>query len=171
MNSSHIAYLCLGSNLGNRLSYLERAIETLHHHVHVSAISSVYETEPVEMTTEKWFYNIVVKTKTELQPNSLLNVTKQIEQELGRSADSHLQPREIDIDILLYENLEYHDENLHVPHPKLHMRRFALVPLCELAPTAIHPLFQKTVIQLLNECQDRSHVTRTTLNVKISEPV
>jgi 2-amino-4-hydroxy-6-hydroxymethyldihydropteridine diphosphokinase len=167
--TKYTAYLCLGSNLGDRRSNLQHAVDKLQQYVDVSKVSSVFETEPVEMKSETWFYNAGLKIETQLQPIELLNVIKNIERELGRTVDSHFKPREIDIDILLYENISYHDARLDVPHQRLTNRKFALTILNELSDDVQHPEIQKPISELLVNCKDTSKVTRTNVTLNISE--
>jgi len=161
------AYLCLGSNLGERFSNLQQAIDKLQLYVNVNKVSPVFETEPVEMETSGRFYNVGVKIETELKFTELLKLIKNIEHELGREPDSHLKPRTIDIDILMYENFVYQDEQLHIPHPKLTKRKFALTVLHEIAPEIYHPVSKKTIRELLKNCQDTSAVVKTNLKLNI----
>jgi len=154
-------YLGLGSNLGDRLENLSRAIEEIRTLFAIDAVSSIYETEPVEMENSNSFLNISVAIKTENDPPLLLVQLKKIEKKFGRRANSHLEPRTIDIDILMYRGLAYDDHIVRVPHPELGHRRFALEPLCEIAPTAVHPTLEKTIASLLRNCRDRHKVMRT----------
>ena len=154
-------YLGLGSNLGDRLEYLSRAVQEIGSIVSANSISSVYETEPVGMESDTPFYNMALGVDTPFYPPELLLHLKKIERKLGRKRGSHMQPREIDIDILLYRGYMYEDPMVQVPHPFLEHRRFALEPLNEIAPTAIHPQLNKTIASLLRECRDRAMVSRT----------
>jgi 2-amino-4-hydroxy-6-hydroxymethyldihydropteridine diphosphokinase len=131
------AYLGLGSNHGDRLLNLQRALELLETTpgVRVVAWSSVYETEPVgEITEQPDFYNAVVEVETDLDPHSLLKACKEVERRLGRRRGVRHGPRPIDVDLLLVEDLVVADEGLTVPHPELPQRRFVLVPLAEVGP-------------------------------------
>jgi len=167
--TTYIAYLCLGSNRGDRLAYLQRALDKLQQDLDIVMVSAVYETEPVEMESAELFYNAGVKIETELKPDDLLKVIKKIEHESGRAPYSHLKPREIDIDILMYENFVYHDKHLQVPHPKVTERKFALTVLNEIASDVRHPELNKTISELLMSCKDRSAVVRINSKLNITE--
>jgi 2-amino-4-hydroxy-6-hydroxymethyldihydropteridine diphosphokinase len=137
-----VGYLGLGSNLGDRLVYLQAALEDLWAHgVRVLASSSVYETEPVgEVTEQPDFLNVCVEMETALAPEALLDACKAVEAALGRSAGGVRHgPRPIDVDILLLEDIVYEAERLRIPHPALRERRFVLAPLVELAPRLVLP--------------------------------
>ena len=160
------AFLGLGSDVGDRLECLSRAVGALSRMMRVTALSSVYETEPVGMSDRGLFYNIVAEVHTNMPPEALLKEIKGIERELGRKDRTHLMPREIDIDILLYDGLVHRDGTLSVPHPEMERRRFVLEPLAELAPDIVHPVSGLTAGQMLERCEDHSDVVRTnhTLN-------
>src|SRR5579871_6813282 len=126
-------YLGLGSNLGDREATLQAALDRLHaREVFVRRLSSVYETEPMELASQRWFLNVVAEAQTELFPMQLLGRIGKIEQELGRRRMVAKGPRTIDIDILLYGNFVIRTTNLMIPHKRLTERRFVLVPLLEL---------------------------------------
>ncbi|TAK61191.1 MAG: 2-amino-4-hydroxy-6-hydroxymethyldihydropteridine diphosphokinase, partial [Bacteroidetes bacterium] len=117
-------FLALGSNQGDRLHYLSKAILEIKRVVDVSAVSSIYETEPVGMAETELFFNMVLEAKTTLLPAELLNKLKKIETALGRKHNSHNSPREIDIDIVLYEDYIFKDEAVELPHPEMWKRKF-----------------------------------------------
>lgn len=143
-------YLSLGSNLGDREGNLRAAIALLGAAgVHVLRVSSVYETEPLEVRDQPWFLNLVVEAETELFPKQLLARIQKIELELGRARVRPKGPRTIDIDILLYGESLIETGELTVPHPRLAERRFVLEPLAELAPELRHPASRRTVRELL----------------------
>ncbi|MGE5488583.1 MAG: 2-amino-4-hydroxy-6-hydroxymethyldihydropteridine diphosphokinase [bacterium] len=143
-------YLSLGSNLGDRAEYLRRAIEALDQAgVRVLRVSRVRETEPVDVTDQPRFLNLVVEAETDLAPGELLARTQAIERELGRVRTRPKGPRTIDIDILLYGSLVAETPELSVPHPRMAMRRFVLEPLAELAPDLRHPVTQETAREML----------------------
>jgi len=154
-------YLGLGSNLGDRLENLSRAVEAIREILPLQSISSIYETEPIGMQDVEEFYNMAVGISTEDDPPLLLTKLKAIEKKMGRKSREQMEPRIIDIDILLYRGLAYEDHRVRVPHPMLEHRRFALEPLAEIAPTAVHPVREKTVASLLRLCRDRHRVTKT----------
>jgi 2-amino-4-hydroxy-6-hydroxymethyldihydropteridine diphosphokinase len=154
-------YLGLGSNLGDRLENLSRAVEEIRGISNVHSISSVYETEPVDMAEGEPFLNMAIGIYTVDDPPLLLVKLKKIEKKLGRKSRLHLVPRTIDIDILLYRGLAYEDHTVRVPHCMLQYRRFALEPLNEIAPTAVHPALERTIAFILRNCHDRHSVVRT----------
>jgi 2-amino-4-hydroxy-6-hydroxymethyldihydropteridine diphosphokinase len=158
-----LIYLGLGSNLGDRLGCLRRAIEELRAAgIEVRRVSSIYETQPVGHTGQPWFLNCVVEAETERMPLQLLKRLQQIERRLGRRRRTPGGPRTIDIDILLFGNHVMETEALAVPHPRLAERRFVLQPLCELAPGLRHPGSGQTMAELLAGLADRSAVRRLT---------
>ena len=158
----HIAYIGLGSNVGDRLSHLASARAALAQHATIERVSSVYETEPVDVVSQPWFLNQVILIRTSLAPFELLRLCLGIEAELGRTRLVEKGPRTIDVDILLYDQLIMDevsgDLSLTIPHPRLHLRRFVLVPLCELIPQQIHPARGKTFAELLAELDDPAEV-------------
>jgi 2-amino-4-hydroxy-6-hydroxymethyldihydropteridine diphosphokinase len=159
-------FLGLGSNLGDRAAFLKEALREISELAPVVASSPVYETEPVGMESENRFYNMVVEIETSLRPPELLRKLKAIERKAGRRHATHLLDREIDIDILLYEGIEYADETVRVPHPQLEHRRFALEPFRDIAPLVVHPVRNQTIASLLRLCRDSSHVVRTGIEIE-----
>ncbi len=144
-------YLSLGSNLGDREANLRTAVEKLAELGEVFAVSSFYETEPVEFTAQPWFLNCAVALRTELMPKLLLSKTLEIERQMGRRRSQPKGPRTIDIDILLFGNSVIHTPQLDVPHVVMQERRFVLEPLAEIAPEIRHPIFKRTVREMLQE--------------------
>lgn len=130
------AYLALGSNMGDRESYLMSAIKELQKHSEISIenISSIYETDPIGYTDQDQFLNMVIQIKTNLTAFELLNTTQQIEKKLGRKREVKWGPRTLDLDILLYNNENIEAEHLIVPHPRMLERSFVLIPLNEINP-------------------------------------
>jgi 2-amino-4-hydroxy-6-hydroxymethyldihydropteridine diphosphokinase len=149
------AFIGLGSNLGQREDFIERAIATLAQTpgIVVCRRSSLYETEPVGVPDQPWFVNAVVEIETDLSPRELLGVCKQIERSLGRRA--RFGPREIDLDILLYDAIIVNEPELQIPHARLHQRRFVLVPLAEIAPTVVHPILHREVGELVRDADPK----------------
>lgn len=155
--------LGLGSNIGDRLAYLSYAIGQLNEGAgEITAISSVWETEPWGFRAEELFLNAAVILRTTLEPADLLNVINRIEARLGRKRrrSSEYQSRVIDIDILLWESRTLAIPGLQIPHPRLEQRRFVLEPVCEIAPEALHPVTHKTMRELLALCDDTSDVRK-----------
>jgi len=143
-----LVYLSLGSNVGDQAANLRAAIDHLGSLGKVLAVSSFYETEPVEVTAQPWFLNCVVKLDTEKMPKQLLSGILDIEMEMGRRRLEKKGPRLIDIDILLFGNSIIETKGLTVPHVAMHQRRFVLEPLAEIAPEVRHPVFKRTVREL-----------------------
>jgi 2-amino-4-hydroxy-6-hydroxymethyldihydropteridine diphosphokinase len=144
------AYLSLGSNLGDREAHLREAIHRLNGLGRVLTVSSVYETEPVEVAEEQpWFLNCAVALETDLGPEELLEAILSLEQAMGRRRTGPKAPRTIDIDIVFYSDLVLNLPDLTVPHPALHQRRFVLEPLAEIAPALLHPVFKRSVEDIL----------------------
>lgn len=155
--------LALGSNQGDRLQYLQSAINSLDAFIDIHAVSSVYETPPFEMEAEQYFLNLCLLGKSELGPQSLLEECKKIESDNGRYKDpnkSGYQSRPIDIDILFYADQVITTDELVIPHPELTKRNFVLHPLNEIAPDYIHPLLKKSTSLLLTELADESTIER-----------
>ena len=134
--------------MGDRAANLQTAIEKLKTVGSVLAVSSFYETEPVEMTAQPWFLNCAVKFETEKMPRQLIAAILNLEQEMGRQRKQAKGPRTIDIDILLFGSSIVQLKGLTIPHPRMHERRFVLEPLAEIAPDARHPSLKRTVREL-----------------------
>ena len=152
------SYILLGSNMGSRDSIINKAVSMINDRCGlVISKSSFYESEPWGFESENAFLNQVIIIKTEKNAHELLKILLSIEIELGRDRKHHYDTyvsRPIDIDILYYDDLICDSEDLQLPHPRLHLRRFTLMPLCEIAPDFVHPIFSKTNEELLECCVD-----------------
>lgn len=155
-----LAYLSLGSNVGDRAGCLREAIGELAGLGHVSAVSSFYETEPVEFTDQAWFLNCAVALETTRPPEQLMTTLLSIERAMGRQREQDKGPRNIDIDILLYGDVVIDSLMLTIPHPAMAQRRFVLEPMAEIAPEVVHPVLKKTIRQLLEELPPGQTVRR-----------
>ncbi len=157
----HTAYLSLGSNLGDRVAEIERAIGLLERcGVHIEKKSSMYATEPVDFAPQHWFVNCAIAVNTALMPRQLLHAIREVEHQMGRARLVLRGPRAIDIDVLLYGANVMRTPELEIPHPRMAERRFVLAPLAQIAPSLRHPLFGATVRELLAACPDQSQVRR-----------
>src|SRR5216683_1753910 len=155
------AYISLGSNLGDRAGHLLLGIRgMLDANLEVIRLSRIYETEPVETFAQPAFLNMVAELRgsTLPRPEELMARLLRIEYYLGRTRDADMPPRTIDLDLLFYANETSDTQFLTLPHPRLHRRRFVLVPLNELAPTLVHPKLNKTMREMLEELDDDSDV-------------
>lgn len=159
-----VAYIGLGSNLGDRAANLLLAVRgLLEAHLSVQRLSAVYETEPVGVAAEHHAYlNMVAEvTVKNITPEQMLARMLRIEYLLGRRrASAEKAPRTVDLDLLLFGQLQHQTQLLTVPHPELHQRNFVLVPLHEIAPTLVHPVLKKSVRELLKSSHDRARVHR-----------
>jgi 2-amino-4-hydroxy-6-hydroxymethyldihydropteridine diphosphokinase len=155
-----LAYLSLGSNVGDRAQQLRDAQARLSAAGRVVATSSLYETEPVEFTDQPWFLNCAVALETEKDPQELMATILGIEKEMGRRRVQKKGPRSIDIDILLFGDAVIDSPELTLPHPAMHQRRFVLEPLAEIASEVQHPLLKKTIRELLAALPDGQSVRR-----------
>ena len=144
-----ISYIGLGSNLGEREDFIWRAVHELRAFARLRRISSLTETKPVGNTAQPDFINAVAEIETDHSPAELLQELQRIEGELGRVRGERGGPRNIDLDLLAYGNEVYRGENLRVPHPRMHERRFVLEPLAELNPGWVHPEMHTPISELL----------------------
>jgi 2-amino-4-hydroxy-6-hydroxymethyldihydropteridine diphosphokinase len=154
----HMAYLSLGSNLGDRGKYLLQAREAARESFRRVRESAVYETEPVDFLDQPWFLNQILEIETDLEPETLLEWIRSLEQRLGRQRDIFKGPRTLDVDILLYDERVVQGEDLVLPHPRLAARRHVLVPLCELAGNRRLPGDARTLREILESVQDKAQV-------------
>jgi 2-amino-4-hydroxy-6-hydroxymethyldihydropteridine diphosphokinase len=154
-------YLSLGTNLGEREKNLRTAIAALADaKVRVTRVSSFYETEPVDLREQPWFLNCATQAETELPPLESLRALREIESRMGTKKLVPKGPRLIDLDILLYGDETIETPELQVPHPRMLLRKFVLVPLAEIAPSLKHPSWKGTVSQILKDLNDSSTVRK-----------
>jgi 2-amino-4-hydroxy-6-hydroxymethyldihydropteridine diphosphokinase len=160
--SGVVCYLGIGSNLGQPAEQCREAVERIASASGITLLrcSSLYRTEPVGEKNQDDFVNAVAEVRTVLSPRLLLQALLQIEKEMGRVRATHWGPRIIDLDILLFGQEVVQEDDLIIPHPELHRRRFVLVPLCELASYVIHPAFGVSIRGLMQRLQDDSRVER-----------
>jgi dihydroneopterin aldolase/2-amino-4-hydroxy-6-hydroxymethyldihydropteridine diphosphokinase len=151
-SDSTVAYIGIGSNLGDKISNCRRAIEEMGHvpGCQVAACSALFKTEPEGVIEQDWFINCVSKVTTELSPIKLIKALLSIEHAMGRRRRKRWEARIIDLDILLFGQEVMRSHDLVIPHPLLHKRRFVLAPLAQLAPDLIHPVLKTTIVQLLH---------------------
>lgn len=156
------AYIGIGSNLGDRAGNLLLAVRGLMEaSFTVTKLSGIYETEPVEIESETNFLNMVAELRCEsITPSQMMARMLRIEYLLGRKDKSLKKPRTIDLDLLFYSQEQIETDFLTLPHPRLHLRNFVLVPMCEIAPAFVHPVLQKDIRTLLSESTDTAAVTR-----------
>jgi len=154
-----VVYIGLGSNKGDRLKNIKVALDHLKEKIAVEKISSFYLTEPVGMKG-RWFVNCVLEGKTEQSPEKLLDTLLQIEKRMGRIREKKKNPRVIDLDLLLYEDTVVDKVDLIVPHPHLHKRRFALIPLVEINSHLVHPVLGKSLKEILKGLEDSHQVDK-----------
>jgi len=164
-----MVYLGLGSNVGDRLDFLRKSVAELRELGEITQFSSVYETLPWGKEDQASFLNACIQMNTELEPNKLLYEVKQIEDKLGRIEREHWGPREIDIDILFYDDLRYLSQRLTIPHPLLHERAFVLVPMAEIAPNFVHPALNLTIAELNNQVVTDNVVRLETISLDSSQ--
>lgn len=155
-----IAFISLGSNMGNRLSLLEEALTNLQkkYPIEVVNVSSIYETEPVGYENQDVFLNMVAQIRTSLTPGELLDACLQIEKFLGRKREIRWGPRTIDLDILLYNDQNMITERLVIPHPRMHKRSFVMIPLIEICPNITLPAMKQPLCELADQLSDREGV-------------
>ena len=153
-----IAYIALGSNLGDREKYLRKAVKEITKENEILAYSSLYETEPVGYENQGWFLNAVIKIETSFSAEQLLQSLLVIEKKLERTRIIKNGQRTIDLDMLCYDSEIIQVDDLEIPHPRLQDRSFVLIPLNEIAAQFIHPRLQKTVSNILSELQDQNEV-------------
>jgi len=160
VNNMEKVYFCLGSNVGNKRENMEKAMKMMEEEgVRITKMSKFYETQPVEVVHQDWFVNAVAEAETDLEPEKLLIMLKNIESKVGRKFTYRWGPRIVDVDILIYGDRIVDTSVLTIPHKLMDQRRFVLEPLAEIAPGLVHPVLKKTVKELLNECKDMAIVS------------
>jgi len=157
-------FIGIGSNLGDTIGNCKIALDEIENFAEIVRISSLYETEPVGNEDQPNFINSVVEINTDLSPHELLTHLKSIEDKLGRVRGEKWGPRVIDLDIIFYDDLVMKYDDLIIPHPRAHLRRFVLEPICEIAPDFIHPELETSILELLEKLGDSKMV------IKLEQP-
>lgn len=168
----HNCFLLLGGNVGEKKKTMESALKTIGSNIGaLIKKSSFYHSEPWGFRSDDSFLNVVVLVKTEKLPHEILELILEIESTFGRKRSGSIgyESRTLDIDILFYDKLIVETENLCIPHPRLHQRRFTLEPLNEIEPDFVHPLIGKNIAELLKICPDQSPVMKEP-NLKTEKP-
>jgi 2-amino-4-hydroxy-6-hydroxymethyldihydropteridine diphosphokinase len=157
-----LVYLGLGSNIGDKVSFIKSAETKISKLTGIKVLrsSSIYKTEPWGIKNQDFFLNSVLEIEANLEPQVLLSELKKIESDLGRKKRNKWYEREIDIDILFFDNLIISNESVNIPHPEIQNRNFVLIPMCELNPDFFHPVLNRTVKDLLNDSKDNSGVIK-----------
>jgi 2-amino-4-hydroxy-6-hydroxymethyldihydropteridine diphosphokinase len=155
--AKNTVYIALGSNKGNKLNFLQKAVENINadNKCKVEICSSVYETKAFRNLNQQNFLNAVIKISTEYNPAELFNFLKEIEKEIGRRENEKWGDREIDLDILFYNDIIFQDERITVPHKGIIQRDFVLIPLCEIAPYLIHPELNQKICDIRVEDSEK----------------
>jgi 2-amino-4-hydroxy-6-hydroxymethyldihydropteridine diphosphokinase len=155
-----VCFIGVGSNVADPVSNCLESIDRIASFASskIAQRSSLYRTEPVGVADQGWFVNCVVEIQTPHRASTLLRILQEIENAMGRVRNERWGPRTIDLDILLYGQSIIQEDDLTVPHPELHNRRFVLVPMCEIAPYVIHPSYGISMMGLLNRLEDLSAV-------------
>ncbi|NIP38706.1 MAG: 2-amino-4-hydroxy-6-hydroxymethyldihydropteridine diphosphokinase [Candidatus Dadabacteria bacterium] len=156
----NIVYLSLGSNIENRIEHCIKALDELSTYVEIEEVSSFYETEAIGVSTPSDFINCAAKILTPLKPVDLLDSLTQTEKKLGRESKGDYSPRTIDIDIIFYNDLILQSDNLTIPHKQAHLRRFVIEPLSEICPDLIHPLLNKTLLEIIQSMKNKQYVKK-----------
>lgn len=160
MNERHTAYLSIGSNKGDKQNNLENAIEMLSQYEEMEIISTslFYKTEPQNFKDQNWFVNAALKVRTQWDAQTLMRVLKKIEKNLDADGkEFRFGPRIIDLDIIFFENQVVRDEELIIPHPRMHERCFVLKPMCDIGASVVHPIFKLTTQKLLEKLETKEN--------------
>jgi 2-amino-4-hydroxy-6-hydroxymethyldihydropteridine diphosphokinase len=157
-------FIGIGSNLGDKIDNCRKAINEITAFAEIVNVSSLYETEPVGNEDQPNFINCAVEIKTDLSPHELLSHLNSVEDKLGRVRGEKWGPRVIDLDIIFYDDLVMKDDDLIIPHPRAHLRRFVLEPICEIARDFIHPELKTSILELLEKLGDSKMV------IKLEQP-
>lgn len=152
---SNLVYLSLGTNLGDKIHNLDFALVALKKFVKINNISSLYETEPVNVEKQENFINIAIEISTHLSPSDLLVHTQQIEFQMGRKESEVGKPRTIDIDIIFFNSMIYKQPEIQIPHPRAHKRAFVIIPIMEISPGLIHPVLNKSIEEISKNLVDQ----------------
>ena len=147
---NNVAYIGIGSNVGVQINKIDFAVELINEspYCEVTAVSSIYESLPYGQIEQEDFFNAVIEIKTYFEPKDLFHFLKSIEKRVGRKLAEKWGPREIDLDILFYDDLIYSDEDIKIPHKDMLNRDFVVVPLIEIAPDLIHPELHKKISEI-----------------------
>jgi len=157
----HTVSLLFGGNLGDRELHIQQAMKSLQDEIgKAEKISSLYETEPWGVSDQPNYLNAAMIIRTGHSPQQLLSLLKRIETAEGRVDQKKYASRTLDIDILFYDDLVLNSKELTIPHPKIQLRKFALAPLNEIAGDLVHPVFNKSIAELLKECEDNLRVAK-----------
>jgi 2-amino-4-hydroxy-6-hydroxymethyldihydropteridine diphosphokinase len=157
IDMTHTAFISIGSNMGDKLANCHAAIQAIEKGEagRLVEISPFYKTEPVDYANQDWFLNAALKIETRLAPLALLSALQKIQNALGRkSGGVRFGPRIIDLDIIFYDDLVFNHENLVIPHPRMHKRRFVLQSVCDIDRQIVHPGLGQNVGQLLDQIDD-----------------
>jgi 2-amino-4-hydroxy-6-hydroxymethyldihydropteridine diphosphokinase len=160
MSKKHAVYLALGTNLGHRRNNLTQALQKLPPAVEIIVVSRLYETAPAYVLDQPPFLNMAMKGQTALSPTNLLAYLKQIETDLGREKTIRYGPRNIDLDIIFYNELVLDIPDLQIPHPRMAERGFVLRPLADIAADIVHPVLKQTVSELVAGLSDEDGILR-----------
>ncbi len=167
----NIAFIALGSNLGDKLKYISDAVHLINNDdcCEVKKISSVYLTRPYGNPEQENFLNAVIETATSYNHFELMNFLKKCEQNLGRIKRQKWSPREIDLDLLFFNDVIYSDKTVTIPHPEIIRRDFVLIPLCEIAPEFIHPELNKKICDICINEEEKSVICKLHESLKLKE--